>query len=163
MLNLFLLQFFQSHGTSSIREQINFTDQVIQGGICSFYLLFWRAVKNREISRGVFQNGGVCGQAFPLFPSPSPFHLFVFCSRSNLRAITRWETLATQASATAKGRFQFWWVGEGAFLLPVAVASPSWVLSITPNAFEPKNSNCSNELRIELQSIALTKSRNIEI
>ena len=30
-------------------------------------------------------------------PSPSPFHLF-FCSGSNFRAITRLETLATQAT-----------------------------------------------------------------
>ena len=29
---------------------------------------------NREISRGVFQNREVCGQAFPLLPSP--FHRF---------------------------------------------------------------------------------------
>ena len=37
-------------------------------------------------------------QAFPLLPSPSPFHLlFFFCSRSNFRAVTRLETLATQA------------------------------------------------------------------
>ena len=50
---------------------------------------------NREISRGVFQNCGVCGQVFPLLPSPSPFHFF--CSRSNFRAITRLEMLATQA------------------------------------------------------------------
>ena len=49
---------------------------------------------NCEISRGVFQNRGVCGQAFPLLPSP--FHFF--CSRSNFRAITRLETLATQAN-----------------------------------------------------------------
>ena len=27
----------------------------------------------REISRGVFQNRGVCGQTFPLPPSPSPY------------------------------------------------------------------------------------------
>ena len=51
---------------------------------------------NREISRGVFQNRGVCGQAFPLLPSPSPFQFF-FYSRSNFRAITRLETLVTQA------------------------------------------------------------------
>ena len=30
-------------------------------------------------------------------PSPSPFHLF-FCSSSNFRAVTRLETLATQAT-----------------------------------------------------------------
>ena len=50
---------------------------------------------NCEISTGVFQNREVCGQAFPLLPSPSPFYFF--CSRSNFRAITGLETLATQA------------------------------------------------------------------
>ena len=49
---------------------------------------------NREISRDVFQNRGVWGQAFPPLPSPSPFHFF--CSRSNFPAITRLETLTTQ-------------------------------------------------------------------
>ena len=52
---------------------------------------------NREISRGVFQNHGVCGQVFPFLPSPSPFHFL--CSRSNFRAITRLVTLATQATS----------------------------------------------------------------
>ena len=33
----------------------------------------------------------------PLLSSPSPFHFF--CSRSNFRAITRLETLATQATS----------------------------------------------------------------
>ena len=49
-----------------------------------------------KLGVGVFQNRGVCGQAFPLLPSPSPFNLF-FCFRFNFRAITRLETLATQA------------------------------------------------------------------
>ena len=31
-------------------------------------------------------------------PSPSPFHFFFFCSSSNFRAVTRLETLATQAT-----------------------------------------------------------------
>ena len=35
---------------------------------------------------------------FPLLPSPSPFHFVFFCSRSNFRAKTRLETLATQAT-----------------------------------------------------------------
>ena len=48
---------------------------------------------NREISRGLFQNCEVCGQAFPLLPSP--FHIFY--SRSNVRAITRLATLDTHA------------------------------------------------------------------
>ena len=52
---------------------------------------------NREISRGVFQNHGVCGQVFPFLPSPSPFHFL--CSRSNFRAITHLVTLATQATS----------------------------------------------------------------
>ena len=41
---------------------------------------------NRKISRGVLQNRGVCGQAFPLLPSPSPFHFVLLplqLSRNN--------------------------------------------------------------------------------
>ena len=54
---------------------------------------------NCEISRGIFQNRGVCGQAFPLLPGPPPppSTLF-FCSRSNFHAITQLERLATQAT-----------------------------------------------------------------
>ena len=44
-----------------------------------------------------FPESWACGQAFPLLPSPSPFHLF-FCSPSNFLAMTRLETLAMQAS-----------------------------------------------------------------
>ena len=40
-------------------------------------------------------------ERFPLLPSPSRFNLF-FCFRSNFRAITRLETLATQASVQTK-------------------------------------------------------------
>ena len=47
---------------------------------------------NREISRGVFQNRGVCREAFPLLPSSSPFHFFFAPALT-----TRLETLATQA------------------------------------------------------------------
>ena len=46
----------QSPGTCSIREQSNFTNLVIQTS-CQF-----TNQPNREISRGVFQNRGVCGQ-----------------------------------------------------------------------------------------------------
>ena len=37
----------------------------------------------------------VCGQAFPLLPSPSPFH-FKFALAARFCAITRLETLATR-------------------------------------------------------------------
>ena len=50
-----------------------------------------------KLGVGVFQNRGVCGQAFPLLPSPLPLQPFFFCFRFNFRAITRLETLATQA------------------------------------------------------------------
>ena len=43
------------------------------------------------------KNRGVCGQAF-LFSPPPPPSTFFFCFRYNFRAITRLETLATQAS-----------------------------------------------------------------
>ena len=68
----FLLQFFQSPGTCSIREQSNFTNLVIQGVICSTLTSCqFTNEPNHEISRGIFQNRGVYGQAFPLLPSPS--------------------------------------------------------------------------------------------
>ena len=58
--------------------------------------------KLRSWAKAVFQNRGVCGQAFPLFPSPSPvIHFFFFCSRSNFLDEPREETLATQAIRTA--------------------------------------------------------------
>ena len=47
---------------------------------------------NCEISRGVLQNHGVCGQVFPLLP----FHFF--CSCSYIPAITGLEMLAMQAT-----------------------------------------------------------------
>ena len=72
----FLLQFLQSPGTCSIREQSNFTNLVIQGKPVSYTSILtscqFTNQPNCEISRGVFQNCGVCGQAFPLLPSPSP-------------------------------------------------------------------------------------------
>ena len=107
-------------------ERVLLEDKVIYksgnpGVICSLYCTSiltscqFTNEPNREISRGVFQNRGVCGQAFPLLPSPSPFYYFFllllsnfraltrletlgfFCSRPNFRALTRLETLAMQA------------------------------------------------------------------
>ena len=58
---------------------------------------------NREKSGGVFQNRGVCLQAFPPLPTPTPLRR-PFCSRPNFRAarmrkklFARTGTLATQA------------------------------------------------------------------
>ena len=39
--------------------------------------------KLRSWANAVFQNRGVCGQAVPSFPSPSPVIPFIFCSRPN--------------------------------------------------------------------------------
>ena len=79
--------------------QSNFTNLVIQEYSVSYTSILtscqFTNEPNHEISRGVFQNRGVCGQAFPLLPSP--FNLFFFCCRSNVCAITLLETLATQA------------------------------------------------------------------
>ena len=41
---------------------------------------------------------GLCGQAFPLLPSPSPFH-FTFALAVPFCVLTRLETLATQTKA----------------------------------------------------------------
>ena len=50
----------------------------------------------------VFQNRGVCGQAFPAFPSLSPVIPFFLCCRPNFSRRTRAETLATQAKFLCK-------------------------------------------------------------
>ena len=52
--------------------------------------------KLRSWANAVFQNRGVCGQAVPSFPSPSPVIPFLF-SGPNFSRRTRAETLATQA------------------------------------------------------------------
>ena len=52
--------------------------------------------KLRSWANAVFQNRGVCGQAVPSFPSPSPVNHF-FCSCPNFLDEPREETLATQA------------------------------------------------------------------
>ena len=52
----------------------------------------------RSWANAVFWNRGVCGQAFPSFPFPSPAILFFFfLLLSQLSRRTRAETLATQA------------------------------------------------------------------
>ena len=53
--------------------------------------------KLRSWANAVFQNRGVCGQAFPSFPSPFPVIPFFLLS-SQLSRRTRAETLATQAT-----------------------------------------------------------------
>ena len=78
-----------------LEKKVNFSNLVI----CSLSIVLTSCQitkeTNREISRGVFQNHGFCGQAFPFLPTLSPFHFF--CSRSNFCAVTQLETLATQA------------------------------------------------------------------
>ena len=64
--------------------------------------LFWRAV-NLQMNRTVKYQGafsrivGFAGKRFLFSPPPPPSTFFFFCSRSNFRAITRLEALATQA------------------------------------------------------------------
>ena len=57
--------------------------------------------KLRSWANAVFQNRGVCGQAVPSFPSPSPVIPFFFCSCPSFLDEPREETLATQASSIA--------------------------------------------------------------
>ena len=57
--------------------------------------------KLRSWANAVFQNRGVCGQAFPSFPSPSPVIPFFFLLSSQLSRRTRAETLATKATDSA--------------------------------------------------------------
>ena len=74
-----LIQFFQLRGACFIREQSKFYKSgnlfVILASIltnCHF-----TNEPNHEISRGIFQNRGVCRQALPLLPSPPLFHFFL--------------------------------------------------------------------------------------
>ena len=78
----------------------------------------------------------------------------IFLARVNGVYATR-QVFVVGFGATAKGHFRFWHGGR------VTSGRRSESLLIMPNAFEPKYSNCSNELRSEPQSIALTKSRTI--
>ena len=97
----FLLQFLQSPATCSIREQSNFTNLVIQGVICSLCFYFdelsiykWTEPWN---IKGRFPESW--GLRASVSSSPLPLRLQpYFCFRSNFRAITRLETLATQAT-----------------------------------------------------------------
>ena len=63
--------------------------------------------KLRSWANTVFQNRGVCRQAFPSFPSPSPVIPF-FCSRPNFSQRTRAETLATQATVSVTFGAEGW-------------------------------------------------------
>ena len=56
--------------------------------------------ENREISRGVSRIVGFVGKRILFPPPPSIFFLGGGGSRSNFRAITQLETLATQATVT---------------------------------------------------------------
>ena len=60
---------------------------------------YWHHTNQKQHSwaNAVFQNRGVCGQAFPSFPSPSPVIPFLLSSQLSWR--TRAETLALQATS----------------------------------------------------------------
>ena len=55
--------------------------------------------KLRSWANAVFQNRGVCGQAFPSLPSPSSIIPYFFLFLSQLSRRTRAETLAMQANS----------------------------------------------------------------
>ena len=56
--------------------------------------------KLRSWANAVFQNRGVCGQAFPSFPSPSPVtHFFCSCPANFLDEHARKRLIAMQAIA----------------------------------------------------------------
>ena len=68
--------------------------------------------KPRSWANAVFQNRGVCGQAFPSLPSSSPVIPFFLLS-SQLSRRTRAETLATQAKGTLAGVSALYGGGRG--------------------------------------------------
>ena len=67
--------------------------------------------KPRSWANAVFQNRGVCGQAFPSLPSSSPVISFFLLS-SQLSRRTRAETLATQAKGILAGVSALYGVGD---------------------------------------------------
>ena len=66
--------------------------------VASVSARFRRERWDESKKKGMTGEGGEKETLFPLLPSSSPFHHFFCCSRSNFRAITRSETLATQAN-----------------------------------------------------------------
>ena len=68
--------------------------------------------KLRSWANPVFQNHGVCRQAVPSFPFPSPVIFFFFCSCPSFLDKPREETLATQAMkamiCTLSYKFNSW-------------------------------------------------------
>ena len=106
-------------GEANIREQSKFYKS---GNVASILTTCqFTNEPNHEISRGVFQNHGVCRQAFPLLPFPSSLHLF--CFHSNFCTVTWLEMLATQAISllSCQGQFVcqgFAWKGDFHFYFP---------------------------------------------
>ena len=94
IVKLLFITVLQSRG-ACFREESKFRNLVICSFCVGLMSCQFTNETNHEISRDVFQNRGVCEQAFPFLPTPSPFHFF--CSRSNFCAVTQLETLATQA------------------------------------------------------------------
>ena len=54
-------------------------------------------IQLQKCQRGVFQNHGVCGQAFPFLASPPPPRCFCLSEKHLGRAENPTETFATQA------------------------------------------------------------------
>ena len=97
IVNLLYYSFCNCVECVLLENKVNFTNLVI----CLLYwLLSLRAVNLHlwltcEISRGVFQIMPFVGKCFLFSPPPNPS--IFFCCHSNIRSITRLETLATQA------------------------------------------------------------------
>ena len=72
--------------------------------------------KLRSWANAVFQNRGVCGQAVPSFPSPSPVIHF-FCSCPSFLDEPREETLATQAKVSPANCTNTLIIGKWAFFI----------------------------------------------
>ena len=96
----FLLQFLQSPGKCSVREQSNFTNLVI-GVICSLYFCFdelsiCKSTKLWNVKGRFQESWGFGGKRFLISPRPPPSTFFF--APANFWAITRLEMLATQAT-----------------------------------------------------------------
>ena len=109
----FFLQFLQSLGTCPVGAQFKVILQIwwSRSNVLIVIPLFWRAV-NLQMNRTVKYEGafsrivGFAGKRFLFSPPPPPS---TFCSRSNFRAITRLETLATQANGKGIDKERCWY------------------------------------------------------
>ena len=116
--------------------------------------------KRRSWAKAVFQKRGVCGQAVPSFPSPSPSAVilfFFFCSCLSFLDEPREETLATQANLySTKCTWKFfqnfaaWLRFKTAQALRSAVMKISWISNFSKDDFVKKSLPFSTKRKLSI-------------